>query len=239
MTGQPLDALDTPQLLIDLDVLDRNLAHLQDACRRNGKDLRVHFKSLKCGSLANYLGERGVRSFLCAKLNEAEVLVAAGQRDVFVANQVIGERKLARLATLAKTAKIRVCVDDADNVRQMAAAARAAGVTLEVLVEIDVGMNRCGVEPGEPVLELARLIAREKGLRFVGLQGYDGQLQLVPPGDEKKTRCLAGLEQMARTRKLLEENGLEVQVVTGAGTGTWTFAAEHPTMTELQPGSFL
>src|SRR5439155_812024 len=190
LTGRPLADLDTPALLLDLDVLDRNLALLQAACRRHGKDLRVHFKSLKCGSLANYLGTRGVRAFLCAKLNEAEVLVAAGQRDVFVANQLIGQRKLARLAELAKTAKIRACVDDAGNVKQMADAARAAGVTVEVLVEVDVGMARCGVEPGTAALELARAIVREKGLRFVGLQGYDGQLQLLAPGDEKKTRCL-------------------------------------------------
>src|SRR5262245_155966 len=120
LTGQPVADLDTPTLLLDLDVLDRNLGLLQDACRRLGKDLRVHFKSLKCGSLANYLSGRGVRAFLCAKLNEAEVLVAAGQRDVFVANQLIGERKLARLAALAKVAKVRACVDDAGNAREMA-----------------------------------------------------------------------------------------------------------------------
>jgi D-serine deaminase-like pyridoxal phosphate-dependent protein len=135
---------------------------------------------------------------------------------------------------------VRVCVDDADNVRQMAAAARDAGVTLEVLVEVDVGMNRCGVEPGAPALELARVVARERGgLRFVGLQGYDGQLQLQPPGEEKRSRCVAGLDLLAQTRRLLEQDGIPVEVVTGAGTGTWAFAAEHPAMTELQPGSFL
>lgn len=239
MTGLPLEDLDTPRLLLDLDVLDRNLGHLQDACRRHGKDLRVHFKSLKCGSLASYLGRRGVAAFLCAKLNEAEVLVSAGVRDVFVANQIVGGRKLARLAALAKQARVRACVDDAGNVRQMAEAARAAGVTLEVLVEVDVGMNRCGVEPGEPALALARLVAAEGGLRFVGLQGYDGQLQLQPPGDEKRARCVAGLDLLGSTRRLIEEDGLAVEVVTGAGTGTWAFAAEHPALTELQPGSFL
>src|SRR5262245_8027469 len=145
LAGQTIDALDTPQLLIDLDVLDANLGLLQEACRKAGKDLRVHFKSLKCGSLANYLAARGVRGFLCAKLNEAEVLVAAGQRDVYVANQVIGPVKLARLARLGREAKMRVCVDDRDNVRQMGEAARAAGARLEVLVEVDVGMARCGV----------------------------------------------------------------------------------------------
>ncbi len=239
LAGQSLDVLDTPRLLIDLGVLDRNLAFLQDACRRHGKDLRIHFKSLKCGSLARYLKDRGVPGFLCAKLNEAEVLQAAGIADVLVANQIVGPVKLARLAHLARRGKVRVCVDDADNIRQMGQAARAAGVELGVLVEVDVGMNRCGVEPGEPVLALARVIREQPGLRFAGLQGYDGHLQLLADRDEKRARCHAGLDRLLMTRRLLEANGFAVELVTGAGTGTWEFAAEHPALTELQPGSFL
>jgi D-serine deaminase-like pyridoxal phosphate-dependent protein len=239
LIGQPLDALDTPQLLLDLDVLDRNLGLMQRECQRHGKALRVHFKSLKTGGLARYLADKGAAAFLCAKTNEAEVLVEAGIRDVLVANQIVGAQKLGRLARLARRATVRVCVDDAANVRQAGEAARTEGVTLGVLVEVDVGMNRCGVEPGEPALALARAVVNEKGLHFVGLQGYDGQLQLVPPGDEKKSRCLAGLHQLAMTRKMLEQAGIAVEVVTGAGTGTWQYAAEHPALTELQPGSFL
>ena len=237
--GLTLQDLDTPQLLIDLDLLDANLQFLQAACIGAGKDLRVHFKSLKCAGLAKYLQARGVKAFLCAKLNEAEVLVDAGQGDVFVANQVVGPVKLRRLAELARRAKVRVCVDDAGNVRAMAAAARDAGVTLEVLVEVDVGMSRCGVEPGEEAVKLARVIAEEPGLRFVGLQGYDGHLQLLADREEKQSRCLEGLDRLSRTRALLDAAGLTVEVVTGAGTGTWEWAADHPAMTELQPGSFL
>jgi D-serine deaminase-like pyridoxal phosphate-dependent protein len=239
LAGQPLDALDTPQLLLDLDVLDANLSFLQGACARVGKALRVHFKSLKCGSLARYLAERGVRGFLCAKLNEAEVLVEAGQSDVFVANEVIGPHKLSRLARLAKRARLRVCVDDGGNVRQMAEAARREEVTLEVLVEVDIGMSRCGVEPGEPAVTLAKQIAAEPGLRFGGLQGYDGQLQLMTPSEEKKAKCFAGLDHLLQTRRRIEAAGLPVELVTGAGTGTWEYAAAHPALTELQPGSFL
>ena len=239
LIGQPLAALDTPALLLDLDRLDANLAHLQAACLVAGKDLRVHFKSLKCGSLAKYLTARGVRAFLCAKLNEAETLIGAGIRDVYLANQIVGSMKLARLALLAKVAAIRVCVDDADNVRAMAAAAREAGVTLGVLVEVDIGMNRCGVEPGAPALQLARLIHAEEGLRFVGLQGYDGHLQMSPDLVSKATRCREGLDKLGMTRAMIEAEGIAVEVVTGAGTGTWEWAAAHPALTELQPGSFL
>ena len=239
LIGQPLAALDTPALLLDLDRLDANLAYLRAACRAAGKDLRVHFKSLKCGSVATYLAARGVRAFLCAKLNEAETLVGAGIRDIYIANQIVGPMKLARLAHLAQDAAIRVCVDDADNVPAMAVAARQAGVTLGVLVEVDIGMNRCGVEPGEPALQMARLIHAEEGLRFVGLQGYDGHLQMSPDLVSKAARCREGLDQLGMSRAMIEAEGIAVEVVTGAGTGTWEWAAAHPAMTELQPGSFL
>jgi D-serine deaminase-like pyridoxal phosphate-dependent protein len=239
LAGQPLDALDTPQLLLDLDVVDANLAFLQDACASAGKALRVHFKSLKCGSLARYLAGKGVGAFLCAKLNEAEVLVDAGLPDVFVANEVIGPHKLARLARLARRAHLRVCVDEPGNVRQMADAARKEGVTLDVLIEVDVGMTRCGVEPGAAALALARQVAAEPCLRFGGLQGYDGHLQMLPSSEEKRAKCFAGLDQLLATRHLIESAGLPVALVTGAGTGTWEYAARHAALTELQPGSFL
>jgi D-serine deaminase-like pyridoxal phosphate-dependent protein len=239
MIGQTTDRLDSPQLLLDLDVVDANLHYLLDACRRRGVDLRVHFKSLKCGSLARYLGGRGVRSFLCAKVNEAEVLCDAGQTDVFVANQVVGAGKLARLADLARRARVRVCVDDPENVAEMGRAARDARATIEVLVEVDTGMGRCGVEPGEPALQLARAIQAEAGLRFVGLQGYDGHLQMLPDEGERRAKCLEGLERLIATRRLLERNGIPVEVVTGAGTGTWEFVSAVEGVTEIQPGSFL
>ncbi len=238
-TGSSLDELDSPQLLLDLDQVDANLARLQAACRERQVDLRVHFKSLKCGSLASYLSQRGVARFLCAKLNEAEVLVDAGIRDVFVANQVVGERKASRLAALAQRARLSVCVDDADNVAALARAARSANVILDVLVEVDIGMSRCGVESGAATLQLARQVAAQPGLRFVGLQGYDGHLQLLADRAEKEAKCRAGIEQLAATRHLLEEAGLPVAVVTGAGTGTWEIVSTYPEVTEIQPGSFL
>lgn len=239
MRNQSLDSLDTPQLLIDLDTLDANLARMQAACRERGVHLRVHFKSLKCGGLARYLTAKGVDGFLCAKLNEAEVLADAGVTDILVANQVIGPIKVRRAAELARRVKFAVCVDDAGNVRALDDAARGAGSILEVLIEVNIGMNRCGVEPGEPVLKLAELIAKHSNLRFGGLQGYDGHLQMLTDMDEKKRKCLEGLAALKATKELIERAGIPVRVVTGGGTGTWEFVASHPAITELQPGSFL
>jgi D-serine deaminase-like pyridoxal phosphate-dependent protein len=237
--GQTLDALDTPQLLIDLDVLDANLERMLDPFRGRPVVVRVHFKSLKCAGVARYLAARGVRCFLCAKLNEAEVLADAGLTDLFIANEVVGAIKVRRLAELARRASVRVCVDDAANVEQTAQAAVEQGVTLGVLVEVDIGMGRCGVEPGEPALALARRVHGSPGLRFVGLQGYDGHLQLLPDPRERKAKCLEALEQLIGTRRLIERAGIPVEVVTGAGTGTWEYVGFHEGITEIQPGSFL
>jgi D-serine deaminase-like pyridoxal phosphate-dependent protein len=239
LLGQPLDQLDTPQLLIDLDVVDANLRRMFSACRERGVKVRVHFKSLKCAGLAQYIARAGADGFLCAKLCEAEVLADAGLTDILVANEVVGERKLGRLAGLARRAQVRVCVDDADNVTQMARAARAAGVSIGVLVEVDIGMERCGVAPGDAAVALARHVHASPGLRFLGLQGYDGHLQLLPDAAERRARCLEALEQLVGTRRRIERAGIPVEVVTGAGTGTWEFVSGYEGITEVQPGSFV
>jgi D-serine deaminase-like pyridoxal phosphate-dependent protein len=239
VVGQPITTLDSPQLLIDLDVVDANLRRLFGAVRDRGIKVRVHFKSLKCSGLAKYIAAVGSDGFLCAKLSEAEVLVDAGFTEVFIANQIVGPNKLQRLTNLAKRARVSICVDDADNVEALAQAARSAGVTIGVLVEVNIGMNRCGVEPGEPTLALTRRVYASKGLRFLGLQGYDGHLQMLPDRAERRSKCLEGLERLVTSRRLVERAGIPVEVVTGAGTGTWEFASSYEGMTEIQPGSFI
>jgi 3-hydroxy-D-aspartate aldolase len=144
-----------------------------------------------------------------------------------------------RVAELARRVNLAVCVDDPENVRALSEAATAAGATLDVFIEVDIGMNRCGVEPGEPAIELARLIAGLSGLRFRGLQGYDGHLQMLTDAKERRRKCLYGLASLMMTKKRIQDAGIPVPVVTGGGTGTWEFVAEFPGMTEIQPGSFL
>jgi D-serine deaminase-like pyridoxal phosphate-dependent protein len=239
LIGQPLDALDTPQLLLDLDAIDANLRRMFEAGRERGVNVRTHFKSLKCGGLARYINARGGDTFLAAKLNEAEALADAGITDILIANQIVGPQKMKRLAELAKRVQLRACVDQAENVDQLGRAMHAAGATLGVLIEIDIGMARCGVPPGEAAIELAQRVRRTSGLRFDGLQGYDGHLQMLPDAAERRTRCLRGLEQLVCTRQLLEKAGIPVAIVTGAGTGTWEFVAGYPGITEIQPGSFV
>lgn len=239
MPAENLDTLDSPQLLIDLDVVDRNMKRMFGAFQGSPIQVRVHFKSLKCAGLARYLASKGATAFLCAKLCEAEVLADAGMTDVLIANQIVGARKLRRLANLARRAHVSVCVDDAGNAAEMSRTAAAAEVTLGVLVEVDIGMGRCGVEPGEPALALARRVHNSIGLRFLGLQGYDGHLQLVPDPKQRRVKCLEGLKQLIETRRLIEQAGIPVTVVTGGGTGTWDFVGAFEGVTEIQPGSFV
>jgi D-serine deaminase-like pyridoxal phosphate-dependent protein len=239
LIGQPLDALDTPTLLLDLDVIDANLKRLFQAAKERGVNVRVHFKSLKCGGLARYIAAKGGPNFLCAKLNEAEVLADAGITDILIANQVVGRHKMPRLADLAQRVTLRVCVDHPSHIEQLSKAMTEARATLGVLVEVDVGMARCGVEPGEPALTLAKRIQQSPGLRFDGLQGYDGHLQMLPDPGERRHKSLAGLEQLVGTRRLIEKAGIPVAIVTGAGTGTWEYTAGFPGVTEIQPGSFV
>lgn len=239
LIGQPLDALDTPQLLLDLDIIDANLKRMFEAGKARDVNVRTHFKSLKCGGLAQYIKARGGPTFLCAKFNEAEVLADAGIDDVLIANQIVSPQKMQRLANLAKRVTLRLCVDQMDNVEQLSKAMSSAGATLGVLIEIDIGMARCGIPPGEAAIPLAQCISKSPGLRFDGLQGYDGHLQLIADLAEKRAKCLAGLEQLVGTRRFIEKAGIAVPIVTGAGTGTWEFVAGYPGVTEIQPGSFV
>jgi len=240
--GQSLSDLDTPQVLIDLDGVDSNLRGMFAGGKKYGVNVRVHFKSLKCSGLARYIqtvGGSACGGFLCAKLNEAEVLADAGLTDILIANEIVGTIKLHRLALLAKRSTLRVCVDNFDNVNAIAAAMDAVGASIGVLIELDIGMKRCGVEPGEMVLPLARHIQKFPSLKFLGLQGYDGHLQQIADPAERERRCREGMALFIDARRQLEDGGIPVEVMTGGGTGTWEFVASTPGITEIQPGSFV
>lgn len=154
--GMPLAEVDTPALLLDLDAFERNLERLDASLAGRTVQVRPHAKTHKCAEIALRQIARGAAGVCCQKVSEAEALVEGGVADVLIANEVVGARKLARLAALAARARVAVCADHAANVAALDEAARAAGARLDVLVEVDVGAGRCGVEPGEPVAALAR-----------------------------------------------------------------------------------
>jgi D-serine deaminase-like pyridoxal phosphate-dependent protein len=237
--GTPLRELDTPALLVDADVLERNIARMAEWSRRTGCAVRPHAKAHKTPLIARKQLEAGAIGICCSKLGEAEAMVAGGVPDVLVTSQVIGQTKVGRLVSLARHARVTVVVDDQLNAMQLSAAARAGGVELGVLVEVNVGQERCGVAPGVPAAELAARVAGLAGLRFDGLQGYEGNLQHIRAPEERRARCLESMARLLESRRAVEARGLAVKVCTTAGTGTHEIAGVHEGVTEVQPGSYI
>ena len=237
--GMPLGEVDTPALLLDVDAFERNLKRMQDSLAGRRVVVRPHAKSHKCPQIALRQMALGAVGVCCQKVSEAEALVEGGVTDVLIANEVVGAPKLRRLAALSKQARIAVCADNAENVRALDRAAKDFGVTLEVLVEIDVGANRCGVAPGEAAVSLAREIAGSANLRFAGLQAYHGSAQHLRKVDERRAAIEGAVEHVKSTRKLLAAAGIDCPKVTGAGTGTYAFEAASAAYDELQAGSYI
>lgn len=237
--GMPLTEVDTPALILDLDAFGRNLDRMDASLAGKKIRIRPHAKSHKCPEIALRQIKRGAVGVCCQKVSEAEAMVDGGVPDVLIANEVVGASKLKRLAALAKRARIAVCADDTGNVTALDEAARAAGVKLNVLVEINVGANRCGVEPGEPALRLAQAISRSTNLRFDGLQAYQGAAQHLRKVEERRAAIEAACERVRQTTELLADARIACERVTGAGTGTYMFEAVSGVYHELQAGSYI
>jgi 3-hydroxy-D-aspartate aldolase len=237
--GLPLAEVDTPCLILELDAFERNLKRLPESLSGRTIRLRPHAKSHKCPEIALRQIALGASGVCCQKVSEAEALIAGGVNDVLIANEVVGAPKLKLLAELAKRARVKVCADDAGNVAALDAAAHAAGVTLEVLVEIDVGAHRCGIAPGAPAVALARQIATCSNLRFAGLQAYQGAAQHVRRVAERREAIARAVEDVRTTTRLLDGAGIRCDYVTGAGTGSYMFEAMSSVYHELQAGSYI
>src|SRR5712691_2892989 len=237
--GIPLEEIDTPALVVDLDALEGNLLRMADAVGKSGVRLRPHAKSHKCAEIARRQIAAGAVGVCCQKVSEAEALVAGGVADVLVTNEIVGRPKLARFARLAREAKVAVLADDAVNVADLDAAARAEGVRLDVLVEVNVGADRCGIAPGAPALALAQGIATRRSLRFAGLHAYHGSAQHVRGPVERSAAIAAAAEKARLTKTLIESAGIACETVTGAGTGTFLLESASRVFNEIQPGSYV
>jgi len=237
--GKSVECVPTPALVADVELVDANLKLLAEFFADHHCKLRPHFKSHKCVTLAKrQLAAGSAVGITCAKLSEAEALVAGGVEDVLIANQVVGRAKADRLAALNRSAVVRSAVDDAGNVAELSAAAASAGVTIGILVEVDIGMGRCGVAPGEPAMALSRIVAAADGLRFDGLQGYEGHVITLPDVDERRARVRASFTPLIETRRALEAEGIPVAIVSSGGTGTYDITCEIDGVDEIQAGSY-
>jgi D-serine deaminase-like pyridoxal phosphate-dependent protein len=237
--GTPVADIETPALVIDLDAFERNIAKMAAFAKEAGVRVRPHAKTHKSTAIALRQIAHGACGQCVQKVGEAEALVRGGVTDVLVSNEVVGERKLRRLASLAKDAKVALCFDSADQVDAASRVAQSFGVELGGLVEIEVGMERCGVKPGRDAAVLARRIADAPGLRFRGLQAYHGRAQHMATYQERAQAIAYAIDAVHETLRALEAEKLSCELIGGAGTGTFAIEAASGVYNELQVGSYV
>lgn len=249
LTGQPVAAIDTPALVVDLDAMQRNLSRMAEFARKHGLKWRPHAKMHKSSAIAKLQMQAGAVGVCVQKTSEAEAMVAGGVYNVYISNEVIAPSKLARVAELAhqvaaEQGQLAIAVDSVEGVRRLAHEMndrRRGGqpAVIDVFVEIDVGQGRCGVTPGQSAVDLALEVRKHAALRFAGLQAYHGRAQHLRSARERREAIATVARDVRFTKSLIEAEGLSVGLVTGAGTGSMVYEAASGVYGELQAGSFL
>lgn len=237
--GLAIEDLDTPTLLLDRTASDRNLVKMAAFFEDRSSKLRPHFKNHKCVTLAKrQLSAGNSVGITCAKLGEAEVLVENGINDVLIANQVVGETKVRRLAQLARRARIAVAVDHFDQVAAISRAAIEAGSVVHLLIEVDIGMGRCGLTPGMSVLKLARRIVSLPGIELRGIQAYEGHLVNVIDREQRRSQSAAAMQLAVETRRMLESSGIPISCISGCSSATYDSTGVLEGVDEIQAGTY-
>jgi len=237
--GDTFEQIDTPALVLDLDAFERNLARLQQAMAGTQMRLRPHAKSHKCPDIALRQIKLGAVGICCQKVSEAARFVDAGVADVLITNQVVGAKKIGHALDLAERARVGVLVDHREQVAQLAQASSARQVMLDVYVEVDVGMGRCGVGELSEVVALAESVEAAPYLRFMGLQCYHGSAQHFRKPEERQAAIAAASAKASKIRAALEQRGIKVERVTGAGTGSVALERDSGVFNEVQAGSYI
>lgn len=237
--GTPVREIETPALLVDLDVMEENLALMAKRLEGTGVRLRAHAKTHKSPWLARKQIALGAVGVCCQKVSEAEVMVEGGVGNVLVSSEVTAVSKLRRLAALARHADLMVVVDHPRGVAMLSEAVTAAGAGIGVLVDVDVGQGRCGAAPGAPAVELARRVEAAEGLELKGIQAYQGKAQHVDGFAERRGVYADAIARMRETVDAFEAAGLPLEIRSGGGTGSWRWDAESGVLNELQAGSYL
>ena len=238
--GTPVAELDTPALIVDLATLDRNIDTVHSFFAGTDAKLRPYVETHRCPAIAHKQLAAGgtVGGIAVTKVGVAEVFAGYGFDDIFVTSQVVTPQKIARLCALAQGASITVAVDNRRNVSDLSEAATSTGVSLNVVVEVDTGLGRCGVAPGQPAVDLASAIARAPDLRFAGLTTYEGAIITDEP-EELAAGSRSAIQRLLDTREAVEGAGIPVNVVSGGATHSYDVAAAMPGVTEVPAGSYV
>ncbi len=234
--GLKKSELDTPLLWVDLEQMERNITYLAEYFKAAGVHWRPHIKGIKVPAIAHKAVASGAIGVTCAKLGEAEIMAHAGIHDILIANQIVGPQKIARLVHLRRYADVKVAVDNPVNVAELGAAATAKGVELGVLIELDTGMGRAGVLPGQPALELSHMVHQTPGLCYLGLMAWEGHARAIADLDLRREAIQKAVKLLTDSAALCRESGLPVSIVSGGGSGTYYVTAFQPGITEIQAG---
>lgn len=238
--GASLDTLDTPAMLIDLTLMEANIARLMERLRGSGVHVRPHLKTVKSPDLARLLLAAGAVGGCVAKVSEAEVMVQDGITDLLITTEIVGEPKLKRLVELVgRSSQIKVVVDSVIGARALNQAMQEADLHIDVLLDLNVGQNRTGVLPGQEALHLAHALRGLSHLHLRGVQGYEGHLQHVHDPEERSSRCRQAMDLLTGMAAQLRAEGFSIDIVTTGGTGTAEICASYEGVTEVQPGSFI
>ena len=237
--GTPVENLDTPTLVIDLDALEENLETLHSFFSKQNAKVRPHVEAHRCPAIAEkQLAKSGtIDGISVTTLGEAEVFADHGFSDIFVANEIVTPMKIQRLCSLAARANVTVATDSLSNVQDLSDVISRQRGRLRVVVDIHTGLDRCGVEPGRPAVELAKAIAGAKGLVFAGLMSYEGTI-LADNEADLSSKSRRWIQQVLDTREMVEQEGLTVRVVSVGATHNYEVAGAMSGVTEVPAGSY-
>ncbi len=236
LIGQELNYLDTPALWVDLTVMEKNILYFSNYFKTANLAWRPHVKGIKIPAIAQMMINAGAIGVTCAKLSEAEVMVDGGVKDILIANEVVGESKVTRLAYLNRRADVMVAIDDLENAKQISRIAQNSGVKIRILIELNTGMNRCGLQPGPQVVEFSSKIAELPGIVLKGFMSWEGHVVKIEDPDQKKLETEKAVESLVETAQLCLQAGLPVSIVSCGGTGSYMITAHIPGVTEIQAG---
>jgi 3-hydroxy-D-aspartate aldolase len=236
--GTPLEELDTPCLIVDLDTAEQNILKMELEANSMGVSMRPHAKTHKSSYWAKKQIEAGAIGICCAKVGEAEVMARAGIRGILIPNQIIGEEKIQRLISVAKMTSLIVACDSEPNLTELSMAATADRIQIGVIVEVNIGMDRCGVDVDE-ALRLAKIIDTLPGIKFMGVMGYEGHIVAERDYETRSNEARKAIGILRSAVKKIESTGMSCEIVSAAGTGTYRFTGLEDSVTELQCGSYI
>jgi D-serine deaminase-like pyridoxal phosphate-dependent protein len=238
--GDTLDTLDTPSMIVDLTLMEENIARLMQRFREKKVHVRPHLKTVKSPELARRLLAAGAVGGCVAKVSEAEIMAQEGIDDLLITTEIVGRPKLQRLVTLVQQhPRIKVVVDSLVGAQALNKVMQDAQLEIDALIDLNVGQNRCGVMPGQEALQLAQHFHKMSNVHLVGVQGYEGHLQHIHNPEERVQRCQQAMQLLTETAAQLRTEGFPIEIVTTGGTGTAEICADCDGVTEVQPGSFV